>query len=104
MRRPTTIRLSEQRCAELMQWFAGRTCPACGRGKQQRHCLDRTCYFSLLPEMRARLWLSPLEHGAEFFEAYQSAIAYLKRLFAAKLPKKKLICTGRELLREEDVA
>jgi hypothetical protein len=101
MRKSPTIRVADQRCAELMQWFTGRTCPACGRGKEQRRCLDRTCYFALLPEMRARLWLNPLEHGAEFFEAYQLALNHLRQLNA---PKKRLLCTGRELLREVDVA
>ena len=79
----TPSRISDEQACTLLHCLKSARCSVCGKRKNPKHPLCKSCYFSLPEELRAAMGAvlaGDFYPDDQFFEQYQAAKDHLFRL------------------------
>jgi hypothetical protein len=75
-------------------------CVVCGNEKEAGRWFDRTCYFTLRPDLRTSLWAIHQQSDSELRDTFLQAVDHLIKHGKRFVPRQKLCLFAQQIIEE----
>jgi hypothetical protein len=86
--------------AAILKVRRAAVCVVCGNEKEAGRWFDRTCYFTLRPDLRSSLWAIHQHSDSELRDTFLNAVDHLIKHGKRFVPRQKLSVEAQQIIEE----
>jgi hypothetical protein len=86
--------------AAILKVRRAAVCVVCGNEKEAGRWFDRTCYFTLCPDLRTSLWAIHQHSDSELRDTFLNAVDHLIKHGKRFVPRQKMSVEAQQIIEE----
>ena len=98
--RPSAKEAEKDLVAAIMRVKRAPLCVVCGNDKEPGRWFDKTCYYTIPPRIRGRLWTCHQMSDTELRENFMQAADYLCTRGQRFVPRQKMPAEAQQIIAE----